>query len=62
MGLAKSGTRTICHALNELGVRAYHSEADRPLGDWEVLGFSHQNLGIDPKILGVEFFLRLKGS
>ena len=26
LGLAKSGTRTICHALNELGIRAYHSE------------------------------------
>ncbi|CAK9052546.1 unnamed protein product [Durusdinium trenchii] len=26
LGLAKTGTRTICHALNELGVRAYHSE------------------------------------
>ena len=25
-GLAKSGTRTICHALNELGINAYHSE------------------------------------
>ncbi|CAE7247070.1 ACC1 [Symbiodinium sp. CCMP2592] len=25
-GLAKCGTRTICHALNEIGVNAYHSE------------------------------------
>lgn len=25
-GITKSGTRTICHALNDIGIRAYHSE------------------------------------
>ena len=25
-GFAKSGTRTICHALNDIGINAYHSE------------------------------------
>eukprot|EP00434_Breviolum_minutum_P007948 symbB.v1.2.007009.t3/scaffold385.1/size305797/5 len=37
LGLAKSGTRTICHALNELGVRAYHSEDFHFLPWWDLV-------------------------
>lgn len=34
-GLAKCGTRTICHALNEIGVNAYHSEDFHFLPWWD---------------------------
>lgn len=37
LGLAKSGTRTICHALNELGIRAYHSEDFHFLPWWDFI-------------------------
>ncbi|CAE8597907.1 unnamed protein product [Polarella glacialis] len=37
MGFAKSGTRSICHALNDIGIRAYHSEDFHFLPWWDFI-------------------------
>ncbi|CAE7352394.1 ACC1 [Symbiodinium pilosum] len=36
-GFAKSGTRTICHALNDIGINAYHSEDFHFLPWWDFI-------------------------
>lgn len=39
-GYAKTGTRTICHALNNIGIRTYHSEDFHLMPWWDfVAGF-----------------------
>ncbi|CAK9088359.1 unnamed protein product [Durusdinium trenchii] len=47
LGLAKTGTRTICHALNELGVRAYHSEDFHFLPWWDFVHEQRAGKGVD---------------